>query len=270
MPELAEVEIVRAALHRGLTGRRVVDVTVADPADGRFAAAAQLAGAVVTGVQRRGKYLLVACDDAREAVLHLGMTGQLRLFAAGETLPALTHLRARWTCDDGTRLAHRDVRGFGRVHVVTAGDYRGCGALASLGPEPLTPGFVRAATAALAGRNVAVKALLLDQRRIAGAGNYLADETLWAARVHPAARQLSAADARLVVAELEAQVRRALAAGGMSMRDYVHPDGSTGTHQQQLRCYGRAGSPCPRCGTLLAKTTVAGRGTTFCPACQPS
>lgn len=264
VPELPEVETVRRGLAPLVTGRRIQNAG-SHPSD-RFQAAIEAEGHVITGVDRRGKYLLVSLDDGRRLVVHLGMTGQLRVDP--EFTPADRYDRAWWNLDDGTRLALRDVRRFGRVAVVDQ-DLSSLPTLAALGPEPFDAEFTPASLwSALRRSSQPVKTQLLSQRPVAGVGNIYADEALWSARLHPASRRIS----RPAATRLHAAIREVLSAGidngGTTLRDYRAVDGSTGSNQLHLACYGRAGEPCPRCQTTLRRSVVAGRGTTHCPTCQ--
>lgn len=269
MPELPEVETIRVALDPLLRGRTIVDAA-AHPSP-KFASAPEAVGARVEGVRRRGKYLLADLADPEEAVaphvlvVHLGMTGQL-----GTDLdPVGPHARAWWTLDDGATLTFRDVRRFGRIAVLPRDDHRALPTLHALGPEPFDPAFTPAVLrAGLTGRR-AVKTQLLSQRPVAGVGNIYADEALWAARIHPAARRIGPARAARLHAALLDALGRGLANGGTTLRDYRTVEGGEGRNQRELRCYGRGGRPCLRCGALLRRAELDGRGTTWCPRCQP-
>jgi formamidopyrimidine-DNA glycosylase len=264
VPELPEVETVRRGLAPLVTGRRVVDAG-GHPSP-KFRAAVDAVGATVVGVDRRGKYLVLPLDDGRRLIIHLGMTGQLRVDPPpGAADP---YDRAWWHLDDGARLALRDVRRFGRVAVIDS-DASALPTLAAIGPEPFDPAFTpEVLWANLRRRSVRVKTNLLSQRPVAGVGNIYADEALWRAGIHPAARAISRpAAARLHAALLEV-LTAGIEHGGTTLRDYRGVDGSTGSNQLHLACYGRAGQPCPRCGATLRRSVVDGRGTTHCPLCQ--
>ncbi len=265
VPELPEVETIRRQLTPLLTGRRVVRVEAHPSA--KFSPAAAAVGATVTGVDRRGKYLLWALGDGRELIVHLGMTGVLR--PAEAAAAADPYVRARWHLDDGGALELRDVRRFGRIAVVQTGHYAALPTLHRLGPEPFDAAFTpEGLWRAMGASSVRVKTQLLGQRAVAGVGNIYADEALWRAAVDPAARRITRAQA----AALHGAVREVLAAGiahgGTTLRDYRTPAGGTGGNQHHLACYGRAGQACRRCGTLLRRRLVDGRGTTWCGSCQ--
>ena len=274
MPELPEVESVRAHLAPVLAGRRLEHVEIADarltrPFDPTRVARG-LEGERVSAVERRGKYLIVRFESGAALLIHLRMTGSLRHAPAGR-LQDDPHRRAVVRLDDGSDVAYRDVRRFGTwllLEPSAVDTYLD----ARVGPEPLSPGFRAAILAArLAGRRAPIKAALLDQLTVAGLGNIYADEALWRARIHPrrAAQSLTPAE----IGALRREIRRTLALGiarqGATLRDYALPDGAAGTMQDRFKVYGRTGEPCPRCGRPIEKIRVAGRGTWYCPHCQP-
>ncbi len=263
MPELPEVETVRRELLPELRGRSFVEGWT-HPST-KFTPALEAVGAEVQGIARRGKYLLVQLDDNRELVVHLGMTGKL----SPDGDPAAPHVRAWWRLDDGRVLTFDDVRRFGRIRVVDTGDYSGIATLAALGPEPLSSEFTppqlhRDLTASTR----RIKTQLLSQRPVAGVGNIYADEALWRAMVRPSARSITKPQAERLHEAIVAVLTAAVANRGTTLRDYRRPDGSEGQNQHELQCYGRAGLPCPRCGTELRSRVLDARTTTWCPTCQ--
>jgi formamidopyrimidine-DNA glycosylase len=280
VPELPEVETVRRSLAPLVSGRRIVEVDVRDP---RLVAphepagvARALTGAVLAPPDRRGKYLLLPVDrdgtTAGTLLVHLRMTGTLlhRAAAEGAGRPVDPHTRAVVGLDDGSRLDFVDVRRFGTW--VLLGDPHLADHLdARLGPEPLGeafgPGVLRRA---LAGRRAPVKALLLDQRVVAGVGNIYADEALHRARVHPltAGSAVSAAAATRLAEAVRHVLAVGIERGGASIRDYRTPAGGYGSMQERFAVFGRTGEPCPTCGRAIVKLRVAGRGTHLCPSCQ--
>jgi formamidopyrimidine-DNA glycosylase len=261
MPELPEVESVRRQLDPELRGRRVV--TVWADVQRRFRAPDRLLGRTVQGVGRRGKFLLCPLDQGLELVLHLGMTGVLHFGAAD------AYARARIGLDDGRELVFRDVRRFGALAVVPAGAYESLPTLAQLGPEPLSDEFdPRRFARDLAATRAPVKPYLLSQRPVAGVGNIYADEALWLARIHPAARRVGPRRALALHGAIRRVLTEAIEREGTTFRDYRMVNGGSGRNADFLIAYGQAGQPCPRCGTPLRKIALGGRGTTFCPACQ--
>lgn len=273
MPELPEVETVRRSLEPVLVGRTFERVEVDDPRLTRpfepQAVAYELQGERVAAVERRGKYLIVRFESDRVLLVHLRMTGSFRHLAAGEeTAP---HTRAVITLDDGSSVLYRDVRRFGTWLVVEPFELDTYLA-ARLGAEPLERGFGPAALAArLANRRAPVKAALLDQRTLAGLGNIYVDEALWRARLHPLrpAESLDAEEVRALHRGIRGALRMGIARQGATLQDYAQPDGRRGGMQHEFKVYGRGGEPCDRCGTPIEKTRAGGRGTWYCPSCQP-
>jgi formamidopyrimidine-DNA glycosylase len=270
MPELPEVESVHRQLQPRLVGRRILSVE-ASPQE-RFEDVDEAAGRGIVGLRRRGKYLIAALTGARELVMHLGMTGSFRFrdepWADTGPWRGDAYVRATFTLDDAV-LDFRDVRRFGRLSVVPAGDYSRIPTLARLGPEPLSPAFTPDDFASsLAATRSMVKPFLLSQRPVAGVGNIYADEALWRARIDPRSRAVG----RERAPDLWAAIREVLAASvereGTTFRDYQMVNGASGRNAEFLVAYGQAGRPCPRCTTPLRKITVAGRGTTLCGVCQ--
>jgi len=273
VPELPEVETIRTRLAPLLEGRRLEHVRIDDPRLTRphepAEVASRLQGERVRTVDRRGKYLVVRFDSGRALLVHLRMTGALLHGPNGRPAED-SHRRAVLTLDNGSDVTYRDVRRFGTWLVLEADDLDAY-LDARVGEEPLGPDFTAEALARrLAGRRAALKAALLDQRTIAGMGNIYADEALWRARLDPrrAAGTVNREEAR----RLHRAVREALLLGverqGASLRDYRTPSGQQGEMQLEFQVYGREGEPCLRCCTLIAKTRIAGRGTSFCPECQ--
>jgi len=265
VPELPEVETIRRQLEPRITGRTIVAAT-AHPSP-KFATAPDAITHRFESVGRRGKYLIARLDRDRELIVHLGMTGVLRI--ADPDAPTDPYVRAHWTLDDGSALEFRDVRRFGRIAVLPAGEYRSLPTLHALGPEPLSDEFEpRAFHAALRASTRPVKTQLMSQRPVAGVGNIYADEALWRAGVHPAARRTTRPQSDRIHTAVRAVLTEAIARNGTTLRDYRTFDGDTGTNQHHLECYGRAGSPCLRCGSELRRSVIDQRGTTWCPQCQ--
>jgi formamidopyrimidine-DNA glycosylase len=273
MPELPEVETVRARLEPLLVGRRFDSVEILDsrltrPVD-PVEVAAELEGERVSSVERRGKYLIVRFESGLLLLIHLRMTGSLVHLGAGAPSDRL-HTRAVVRLDDGSDVTYRDVRRFGTWQLLRDDELDPYLAT-RLGSEPLERQFsARVFAKRLENRRAPVKAALLDQRTLAGMGNIYADEALWRARVDPrrAAGSLKTNEVRA----LHRAIRRALEAGiarqGATLRDYRTPDGGSGRMQLEFKVYGRGGEPCPRCGAPIEKLRVGGRGTWFCPVCQ--
>jgi formamidopyrimidine-DNA glycosylase len=274
MPELPEVETVRARLEPRLVGRRFKQVEIFDSRltrpDDPAGVAAQLEGERVVTLDRRGKYLIVRLESGRVLLIHLRMTGQL-LLGNGTSPPAEdVHRRAVVRLDDGTDVIYRDVRRFGTWQLVEEEDLEPFLAQ-RVGREPLLPSFTSKRLAeALEGRRAPLKSALLDQRRLAGVGNIYADEALWRARLHPLrpAGGLNASEVVALHRGIRAALRAGIARQGATLSNYRTPDGSAGRMQEEFRVYGREGEPCERCGALIEKIRTAGRGTWYCPSCQ--
>jgi len=274
VPELPEVETVRRQLEPVLVGRRFDRVEISDPRLVRpfepVAVAAELEGERVAEVDRRGKYLIFRFESGRVLLVHLRMTGSFRhrRNGMGEDDP---HRRAVVRLDDGSDVAYRDVRRFGTWLLVEPDELEPY--LADrLGEEPLLTGFTPARLARrLAGRRTPVKAALLDQRTLAGLGNIYVDEALWRARIHPKrpARGLDANDVRRLHGAIRSVLKTAIERRGSTLRDYSTPRGRRGSMQREFKVYGREDQPCDRCGTPIEKTRAGGRGTWYCPHCQP-
>ncbi|MCU1497404.1 MAG: mutM [Acidimicrobiales bacterium] len=264
VPELPEVETVRRGLEPLLVGRTLV--SAGSHPSAKFAAAVEATGRAVDTVGRRGKYLLVGLDDGLRLVIHLGMTGQLRVDPPGSGPDPYD--RAWWDLDDGRRFALRDVRRFGRIAVV-GDDLSALPTLAALGPEPFDPAFTpESLWRDLRRSSSRVKTQLLGQRVVAGVGNIYADEALWRAGVNPAGRSLSRPAAGRLHRAVVDVLTEGIEHGGTTLRDYRTVDGGSGANQHRLECYGRAGLPCARCGTPLRRRVIDARGTTWCPTCQ--
>ncbi|CAN5349600.1 bifunctional DNA-formamidopyrimidine glycosylase/DNA-(apurinic or apyrimidinic site) lyase [soil metagenome] len=268
MPELPEVETIRSQLAPRLAGRTLVSVEILDPRLTRpidlFEVAEELEGDSIVAVERRGKYLVVRLESGLALLVHLRMTGS---FGFEPT----SHERAVLELDDGTRVAYRDVRRFGTWLVLEDAELEPYLA-GKNGPEPLGFRFTADWLATrLAVRRAPVKAVLLDQRVVAGLGNIYADEALWRARVNPlrSAASIDPDEVRRLHRAIRAALRAGIARQGSTLSDYRTPEGSRGGMQDEFRVYGRDGLPCPRCGTTISKTRVGGRGTWYCPRCQP-
>ena len=272
MPELPEVETIRRQIQPRLVGCRVLEAGSHPSA--KFIPAREITGATITGVGRRGKYLLFGLDDGRELVMHLGMTGRVS-FRPGQPDDHDPHLRAWWALapGDGESVAETmefvDTRRFGRLRVVPAGDYVSIPTLATAGPEPWDPELTpRRFWASLRASNRAVKTQLLSQRPVAGVGNIYADEALWLAEVNPIRRSIGLERAARLLDAVRTVMSQGIELGGTTLRDYRNAEGGTGGNQHVLAAYGRAGEPCLRCGEPLQTRVIDARTTVWCVACQ--
>jgi len=287
MPELPEVEVVRGGLTPAVTGARVTRVRVLDSRSLRRHPGPsedfveRLTGATLAHASRRGKYLWLPVADAPEAlVVHLGMSGQMLLRDPDADVAKLTRivLDVEQPAYGPVRLDFVDQRIFGSmaldvlVPVPDAPGERVPASVAHIARDPLDPAFdERAFLDRLARRDTAVKRALLDQTLISGVGNIYADESLWAARIHPEqpTRTLSRPRARTLLAEVRAVLERALGEGGTSFdAQYVNVNGASGYFSRSLRAYGQQGRPCPRCGRPIVREAFMNRSSHLCPRCQ--
>ncbi|GAB3736928.1 bifunctional DNA-formamidopyrimidine glycosylase/DNA-(apurinic or apyrimidinic site) lyase [Luteimonas pelagia] len=269
MPELPEVETTRRGLEPHLAGRTVRSVRLRRP-DLRWPIPAEVAdllpGQRIESVRRRAKYLLVDAA-AGSALLHLGMSGSLRVLDAD--VPPRAHDHVDIVLDSGRVLRFNDPRRFGCLLWQPAGEVHPL--LRGLGPEPLSGDFDGAWLFHRSrGRRVAVKAFLMDQATVVGVGNIYAAEALFLAGISPlrAAGRISRARYEALAAAVKAVLEHAIGRGGTTLRDFLAPDGAPGYFEQELSAYGRGGAPCPRCGRPLRQALVAQRTTVWCPACQ--
>lgn len=270
MPELPEVETTRRGIEPHVRGRRIERLVVRQP---RLRwpippeLAVLLAGQTIERVERRGKYLLF--PFARGTLLiHLGMSGSLRIIAAEQAAGKHDHVDI--VLNSGQALRYTDPRRFGAM-LWCDGDVRVHPLLAELGPEPLTEAFdgdylferSRA-------RSAPVKTFLMDSHIVVGVGNIYANEALFSAGIRPdrAAGRVSRARYALLAAEVKRVLARSIKQGGTTLRDFVGGDGNPGYFRQQLNVYGRGGEPCRACGVALKEIRLGQRSTVFCPHCQ--
>ncbi len=271
MPELPEVETIRRQLAPLVEGRTLREVEILDPRWSRPLAPAELAAALtgrrVEHLGRRGKYLLWTFAGDVYLAQHLRMTGSV----LADPDPEPPHTRVRILLSRGRRLAIVDPRRFGTGELLLGGDAMEAFFAARLGLEPFDEGITAEHLRTLArGSKTLIKALLLDQRKVAGVGNIYADEALFRAGIHPrrpAGRLTGAQHARLREAVVQA-LQAGIDARGATIDDFRHVDGVRGSFQDQFLVYGRAGEPCARCGAPVVKMVVAGRGTYVCERCQ--
>jgi formamidopyrimidine-DNA glycosylase len=296
MPELPEVEVVRAGLAPAVTGARISGVTVLDERaltrhDAPAAAfESALAGRTIDAAARRGKFLWLPLsgrpgDDA--IIAHLGMSGQLLLRPPGA--PAERHERVRLDVEHPVHgelaVVFADQRTFGSLAIdvlvpTPDGAPGGRGStlpavptqVAHIARDPLDPAFDEAAfRSAIARKSSGIKRVLLDQTTVSGIGNIYADEALWAARLHPEtpARRLSPRAVTRLLSEIRAVLERALAEGGTSFdAQYVNVNGQAGYFAHSLNAYARTGQPCPRCGRPIVRVSFMNRSSHYCPRCQ--
>ncbi len=286
MPELPEVETVRRGLRELIVGRRIQAATYDTPksfpntpADvERF-----LLGVTILDVRRRAKVLMIDLSSQYSLLVHLKMTGQLvfrghQNFGAGHPNDSLIgelpdrSTRVTVTFDDGSHLYFNDQRKFGWMKLYPTIEIPYIDFMKKVGPEPLEDSFTAADfTARMRRRNgTTVKAALLDQTVLAGVGNIYADESLWGAKIHPARRvkELTDEQLALLLSEVKYVMSLSIEKGGSTDRNYVNAEGKRGSYIDFARVFRREGLACPRCGSIIEKSRVAGRGTHSCPVCQ--
>ncbi len=275
MPELPEVEtIVRDLRCHGLENSEITDVkvrwprTLSETTPSRFRRS--VVGRVITGVSRRAKYIVISLNNGDRLLIHLRMTGKLRLATLGETAGKHDHVLISLSGD--RLLIFNDTRKFGRFRLVSAGH----DPLNALGPEPLSESFTATVLQErLHGKTSRIKPLLLDQTRVAGLGNIYVDEALWQARIHPERRAdtLGRDDIRRLHRAIREVLNRAIGNRGttlgMGLDNFYSVAGNRGRNADALKVFRRDGLPCPKCGTIIVRSVVAQRGTHFCPQCQP-
>lgn len=275
MPELPEVETVRRGLEPVLCGQRIADVEVRRP-DLRIpfppGFARRLAGRRVTGLRRRAKYLLVDLDDGEVVICHLGMSGHFLVRRRPGSFSGL-HDHVVFTLEDGNEVVFNDQRRFGLMTLVGGTAENDHPLLRHLAPDPLDNSFTSGAfLARLAGRRTPVKTALLNQEIVGGVGNIYASESLHQARISPRrlAAHIGPSRAAALADALGDVLRRAIAAGGSSLRDHVRTSGEPGYFQHDFRVYGRENDPCPTagCAGTIRRIVQSGRSTYLCGHCQ--
>ena len=286
MPELPEVETVRMGLQRLIVGKTISDVSFDWPKgfpNSKGDVDAFLVGSKTLEVRRRAKVLLIDLSTGYTLVIHLKMTGQLvfrgdEQFGAGHPNESLIgelpdkSTRVTFTFSDGSHLFFNDQRKFGWVRLMPKVEVENLDFFKKVGPEPLSDLFTPQVFEAqmLRRKNSGAKAVLLDQTVLAGIGNIYADEALWGAKIHPETKvqTISKAKMKLLHSEIQYVLRLSIEKGGSTDRNYVNAEGKKGSYIDFARVFRREKLPCPRCGTTIIKTRVAGRGTHTCPKCQ--
>jgi formamidopyrimidine-DNA glycosylase len=286
MPELPEVETVKRGLAEILPGRTIAAIDYdwsksfpnANADVDNF-----LIGASVSGVSRRAKVLIISLSSKYSLVIHLKMTGQLvfrgeQNFGAGHPNNSLIgelpdkSTRVTLTFSDKSKLFFNDQRKFGWMRLFPSSEITNLDFFKKLGPEPLATSFSASdfQTRLMRRANSNIKAVLLDQGVIAGVGNIYADESLWGAKINPQTlvRNLTKGKIRALYTELITVLKLSIEKGGSTDRNYVDAFGKKGSYLAFAKVFRREGLPCPRCGSIIIKTRVAGRGTHICPKCQ--
>jgi len=279
MPELPEVETICRGLAAKLEGRRFRRIVQRRP-DLRFPLPARfverLQGRRVDRVRRRAKFFLIHLDDDSVIVGHLGMSGRM-IAGLAPVVDFEPHDHVVFETDDGTAIRFNDARRFGFMHLVAGDEFDRHPLLSELGPEPLGNDFNGPVlSAALKGKKTPIKAALIDQRVVAGIGNIYASESLFRAGISPRrmARTVQGERAERLAGAIKDVLTEAIAAGGSSLRDFVHTNGELGYFQHRWAVYEREGQSCPACNCAVAATggirriVQAGRSTFYCPKRQ--
>lgn len=280
MPELPEVEVIRRGLEKEVSGARILSARVAAtpnamrvirPHTGRQEFEDPLRGATITAIERRGKFLVLHLGEELGLVAHLGMSGQLLVSHAG--VPLEKHAHVVIDLEQGGQLRFVDPRTFGHLFVAPMGERGEIEALRGLGPDALGGHLTPARLSALLGAHtMKLKGLLMDQRLVAGIGNIYSDEIAFQARLHPfrPTDEVSAPEARRLALAIPEVLEDAIAHRGTSSDDQQYRDvyGEVGEHRFFLEVYQRAGQPCRRCGTPIARSRWTNRYAHFCPRCQ--
>lgn len=270
MPELPEVETTRRGIEPHVVGNRVVEIIIRR-SDLRQTVSSDLPdinGHVLTNVKRRSKYLLIAVDDGSTVLIHLGMSGSLRVVKPAEDWRRHDHFALGLS--SGRQLRFHDPRRFGLILRII-GDPEAHPLLAHLGPEPLEDGFtVDHLAKACANRKAAIKGVVMDAHVVVGVGNIYASEALFRAGIRPAtpAHRLSKPRISRLVEAIRSVLADAIEEGGTTLRDFLHADGQPGYFRQKLFVYDRKGEPCRICGTAVRHIVLGQRSTYWCPKCQ--
>lgn len=272
MPELPEVETTRQGI-APIIGLTITNIwQSALPLRQPLAPnqAQQLQQQQILNIVRRGKYLLAhTSHDSLDLLIHLGMSGSLRL--CEKNTPFKKHDHISFTFINGQSLRYHDPRRFGFITTVVRN--QAITAFAHMGVEPLEQSFNAHYLYACAQKSKsAIKNLIMNQKIVVGVGNIYANEALFFSRIHPntPAQQLTLTQCAQLVQTIKNVLTQAIAVGGTTLKDFVYSDGSTGYFQQTLNVYGKEGKPCPNCNTqLIMSTIIGGRNSYFCPNCQP-
>ncbi|APU71093.1 formamidopyrimidine-DNA glycosylase [Companilactobacillus crustorum] len=272
MPEMPEVETVRRGLNSQVKGRKITNVEIRYPdlITGDVNQFIEfVTDATITDVGRRAKFLLIHLNNGYTIISHLRMEGRYRISADPSAIDKHSH--AIFTLDNGQKMIYNDVRKFGRMQLWNTDDLDNNKSLQKLGPEPLSKTFTFALLKPRIMRHHKdIKTVLLDQSVMSGLGNIYVDEVLWKAKIHPQtpSNHLSDTDIQNIIELSNQEMKKAIEAGGSTIRSYIDATGHKGNMQNSLKVYGKEGTPCPRCGTNIVKIKVSGRGTHFCPKCQ--
>lgn len=270
MPELPEVETTRRGIEPHVLGTRITNIIVRrwDLRQPVSHDIDQIEGKQIQHVLRRSKYLLLSLDDGCTLLIHLGMSGSLRILESGDEWKTHDHLGI--SVSHGKQLRFHDPRRFGLVLRIT-GNPDSHPLLNHLGPEPLENGFTQShLKAACAKRSSAIKSVIMDAKVVVGVGNIYASEALFRAGIQPRtpAQRLTSPKLEKLLTAIRIVLSEAIEEGGTTLRDFLHSDGQPGYFKQKLFVYDRAGEPCRVCDSTIRHAVIAQRSTYWCPICQ--
>jgi formamidopyrimidine-DNA glycosylase len=271
MPELPEVETTRRGIEPYVTGVRMTELIIRrhdlrQPVSKDLVA---LEGRFIRGVTRRSKYLLLGIDDGSTILIHLGMSGSLRVIDPADVWRKHDHVGI--SLENGKQIRLHDPRRFGLVLRLTEFDPHSHALLKNLGPEPLEDSFTVAhLKSACAKRSAAIKLVIMDAKVVVGVGNIYASEALFRAGIRPAtpANKVSAPRLGKLVAAIRDVLEASILEGGTTLRDFLNSDGAPGYFKQRLFVYDRKGEPCRVCGSAIRHAVLGQRATYWCPVCQ--
>lgn len=273
MPEMPEVETIRRTLNDKVTGRKITRVEIGLSRLIKWPTAPEFQAIItdrtIIRLDRRGKYLLFYLDKNLVMVIHLRMTGRLYYATPEAKFDKFTHIIFR--LDNGDVLLYADTRTLGTLYLMPENELWRISGLASMGPEPLSQDFtLQYFIDMLSKRQAKIKSVLLNQQLVGGLGNIYVDEALATAGIDPEriASSITETEAKYLYQAVNQVIADGIAHGGTTFRDYRDGTGQSGSHQFHLKVYGRTNQPCHRCGGIIARKEVAGRGTHYCPNCQ--
>ncbi|MDQ0203302.1 DNA-formamidopyrimidine glycosylase [Pectinatus haikarae] len=273
MPEMPEVETIRRTLEKRILGKTIEYIEILLPRLIKFPELSlyekRLTGQKIVKMRREGKYLIMQMENNIMAVFHLRMTGRLCYVKKGYEEDK--YKKIIFYLDNGDKVIYADMRTFGTLYAIREEEREKIKGLYELGCEPLSKDFtVSYLVSRLKKNSGKIKMFLLNQKNIAGLGNIYVDEALFLAGINPEkiSSFVNENEAELLCASINKVISEGIRDGGTTFRDYVNGEGRKGTHQDNLFVYGRDKKPCKKCGTIIEKIKVGGRGTCFCPECQ--
>ncbi|MGJ8633509.1 MAG: bifunctional DNA-formamidopyrimidine glycosylase/DNA-(apurinic or apyrimidinic site) lyase [Luteolibacter sp.] len=271
MPELPEVETTRLGISPHLIGSGISEIIIRRY-DLRWPISEtlpDLTGQTFVSVKRRSKYLLLETDRQQAILMHLGMSGSLRVISPAEDWKKHDHLAL--TLSNGLQLRYHDPRRFGAILHIPAHEIQTHFLLKNLGPEPLEKTFTPTHLhTALRNKSIAIKTAIMDAKTVVGVGNIYASESLFRSKIHPKlpASKLTRPKATRLVASIKEVLTESITQGGTTLRDFLNSDGEPGYFKQRLFVYDQKGQPCHNCDTPISHCVLGQRSTFWCPTCQ--